>query len=148
MTSALDLVFLAVLAVAWPLYEYFVDWSTFQRWLREKPRQARRYEYGRAFGVQWLLAAAGAALWMRAGRPLSALGLHSPEGWRLWVSAVLVLLLSALHGRQAVMVARSPRLREYLRRRLADLRFGELLPRTTAELGGFIALSLTAGVCE
>ncbi len=33
--GTLDFVLVAILGVAWPLYDHFVDWPMFLRWLRE-----------------------------------------------------------------------------------------------------------------
>ena len=84
MPTLLDLVFVTLLAVAWPLYEHSVDWPRFQRWLRDEPSRARTREYRATLAAQWLTTAAGAALWMRGDRPWSGLRLVLPGGWRLW----------------------------------------------------------------
>lgn len=148
MPTSIDLAYITLIAVAWPLYEYFVDWPTFQRWLRERPRQARVVEYGRSIGVQWLLVGAGAALRIRAGGSLAGLGLRLPEGWRLWASSAFLLLFAALYAWQLVRLARRPRARARARQRLAAGRLAQLLPRTGAEFAWWAALAVTAGVCE
>jgi membrane protease YdiL (CAAX protease family) len=146
MPAALDLVFLALLAIAWPLYEHFVDWPRFLRSLRDDPLRARTREYRATIATQWLVAAAGLALWARAARPWPALGLAAPHGWRLWAAAGAVALVAALYASQAAALARSPRARARVRRAVEPLE--GLLPHTTAELRWFLALSLTAGICE
>lgn len=146
MPAAPDLVFLALLAVAWPLYEHFVDWPRFLRRLRDDPLRARPREYAATMATQWLLAAAAAALWVRTDRPWTALGLAAPGGWRLWVAAAAVTLLAALYGSQAAALARSPAARARVRKAIAPLE--ALLPHTAPELRWFLALSVTAGVCE
>src|SRR5262249_58238093 len=92
--AVLDLVYVALLAVAWPIYEYFDDWPTFQRWLRDKPRHARLYEYWRTICLQWLLVAIGVALWIKAGRATASLRPAPPPACRLWPSAPALLLLA------------------------------------------------------
>ncbi|MFL5541183.1 MAG: CPBP family intramembrane glutamic endopeptidase [Longimicrobiaceae bacterium] len=148
MSTALDLAFVLLIAAAWPLYEHFVDWPSFQRWVREKPHAARVREYARTIGVQWALAAVGTMLWLRAGRPWSALGVRMPEGVRLWAGATLVLLLGALYARQVAALARSPGTRARLRGHLARTGLGDLLPHNGTEVRWMMALSVTAGVCE
>jgi membrane protease YdiL (CAAX protease family) len=74
--------------------------------------------------------------------------MQAPEGWRLWTSAVAVVLLAALHIRQAATLARSTRARAHVRERLAKTNLAEILPHTTEEFGWLIIVSLTAGVCE
>jgi membrane protease YdiL (CAAX protease family) len=145
MPATLDLVFAALLAIAWPLYEHFVDWPRFQRWLRDDPLRARIREYRATVAAQWLIAAAGVVLWMRADVP-STVGLVLPSGWRLWSTTVAVTLLAALYRSQVAALARSPEARARVRQAIAPLE--ALLPHTTPELRWFLAVSLTAGVCE
>jgi len=146
MPAALDLVFVALLAIAWPLYEHFVDWPRFQRWLRDQPLRARPREYAATIATQWLVAAAAVALWVWADRPWSALKLVAPGGWRLLLAAGAVTILAALYASQAATLARSPEARARVRQAIVPLE--ALLPHTTPELRWFLAVSLTAGVCE
>jgi membrane protease YdiL (CAAX protease family) len=146
MPEATDLIYVALFALAWPAYDYFVDWPRFRRRLRENPGRARLLEYRGIVFQQWLLVAAGVALWLRAGRPWGALGLVAPEGWRLWASAAAAVLLAALFTRNAYRVAHSDEKKERVRKGVG--RIGALLPRTNEEFGWFLAVSLTAGVCE
>jgi membrane protease YdiL (CAAX protease family) len=146
MPEVADLIYVAVFALAWPAYDYFVDWPRFRRRVRENPGRARLGEYRGIVFQQWLLVAAGVALWLRTGRPWGALGLAAPEGWRLWASAAAVALLAALFARNAYRVVRSDEKKERVRKGVG--RIGQLLPRTTEEFGWFLAVSLTAGVCE
>jgi hypothetical protein len=45
MPEAADLSYVALFALAWPAYDYFVDWPGFRRRLRENPGRARLREY-------------------------------------------------------------------------------------------------------
>jgi membrane protease YdiL (CAAX protease family) len=146
MPSIPDLLFVAIVAVGWPLYEQYVDWPRFLRWLRDDPASARVREYRVTVVRQWALAAVGAVLWTRAGRSWAALGLVAPRGWRLWVSLIIVLALAALNTTQAVQVARSEKARTYVRR--AAVHVESILPHTRTEFRWFLAVSVTAGVCE
>jgi membrane protease YdiL (CAAX protease family) len=146
MISTLDLVYVALLGVVWPLWDYFVEWPSFLRRLRENPRRARMHEYLTIICQQWVLVAMGIALWVWNDRPWQSLRLNVPEGWRLWVAVGLIGLLATMLIRNAIAVAGSPKKRERLRGRTASL--GPLLPHTTEEFGWFLAVSLTAGICE
>ncbi|MFL5382483.1 MAG: CPBP family intramembrane glutamic endopeptidase [Longimicrobiaceae bacterium] len=148
MSTALDLVFVALIAAAWPLYELLVDWPGFLRRVREKPHAARVREYAGSIAVQWALAAGGVAIWLRAGRSWDALGVRMPEGVRLWAGATLVLLLGALYARQIAALGRSPETRARLRGHLARAGLGDLLPHNGVEVRWMLALAVTAGVCE
>lgn len=146
MLARLVVLYVAVFAIAWPLYEYFVDWPRLQRRLKEDAGGARGPEYRATMARQWLLAGAGAALWLRSGRQWRELGVQAPSGWRLWAAAAVVAGLSALYWQQAATVVRSQTARKKVRQAIGALE--PLLPHTTAEFCWFLGASVTAGVCE
>jgi membrane protease YdiL (CAAX protease family) len=139
-------VFVAVVAVAWPLYDHFVDWPRFRRWIDGGIAHARLRQYGVAVTTQWTLVALCAALWVWGSRPWGPLGLSVPRGWRFWIAVALIVPLSALYVWQASVVARSGRAREKIRRGLSILE--SIVPHSGAELAGFVVVALTAGACE
>jgi membrane protease YdiL (CAAX protease family) len=93
----------------------------------------------------WTLVAAGVALWLFEGRAWGALGLVSPDGWRLWIAIGLVFALAIAYGRAAVRIARSSR---SIRVKMAHPNAARMSPHTRSEFGWFVAVSLTAGFCE
>jgi membrane protease YdiL (CAAX protease family) len=145
---ATDLLMVLALAVAWPAYEHFVDWPAFQRRLGHDPAGARTREYAGTIVLQWLMVAVAGAVWMGQGRPLLSLGLVVPGGWRLPASVAAVVLLGWMYLRQVPTVARSERLRRLVAARMDGLHVRDLLPRTARELWLFLALAVTAGICE
>jgi membrane protease YdiL (CAAX protease family) len=145
MPAIADFAYAVLFAAGWPLYDYFVDWPTFQRWLRDDPNRARPRAYRNTALRQWILVAIGVALWQRAGRSWSALALESPSGWRLWTSAGVLLLIAGGYASQARAVAR-PGVKERLRTSLAALE--AVVPHTRTELAWFVLASATAAVCE
>jgi membrane protease YdiL (CAAX protease family) len=148
MPNTPDLALLAILLVAWPLYEAYVDWPAFKRRLARDPAGARTFEYRRAIAQQWVLAIAALALWAKAGRPWADLGLRAPEGWRLALAVVLIAALAGLNAVQITTVRARPATRERLRALFIDRKLDDILPHGTRELGWMYALSLTAGVVE
>ncbi len=142
----LELAFAALLAVAWPLYDHYIDWPRFQRELRENPRYARLREYRWAILVQWVFAAGGALLWLAGAGATAGLDLNLPAGWRLWASAGFLAPFLAAQAINLAKVIRSERTRAYLREHMKYVE--GILPVTAMELGWFLALSVTAGVCE
>jgi hypothetical protein len=144
MTAAV--LYAATFAIAWPLYEYFVDWPRFQRSLKQDAGRARIREYRSTMVRQWLLAGAGAVLWLRAGRQWVELGVHAPDGWRAWAAVAGVAALSALYAQQAATLARSQSARRRVRQSLTALE--PLLPHTATEFTWLLGVSFTAGVCE
>ena len=98
-------------------------------------------------GMLWSLVAAGAVLWWLEGRALEALRLVAPHGWRLWSAIGLVSALAAWYARTLAKVLRiPPSRRSGLRSQLGHL--AVVLPHMRSELAWFVALSLSAGVCE
>lgn len=146
MPAFFDLAYVALFAVAWPIYDYFVEWPKFKNSLRVRPGRARLHGYLRIICVQWLLVAVGVVLWIHGGRAWPAPGLSAPEGWRLRAGAGIVALLALMFARNALAVARSSQKRERIRSRLKSL--GQIMPHTTGEFRWFLVVSLTAGVCE
>ncbi|MEO5818048.1 MAG: CPBP family intramembrane glutamic endopeptidase [Gemmatimonadaceae bacterium] len=148
MPTNLDYLYLVSIAVIWPLYEYFVDWPEIQRLFGEQRRSARTRMYKRSITTQWALVACGIALWEVKDRSWYPLRLGLPDSWRLWLAILLIVLLAALQGMQALKVLRSPELRGHVREMLIKSDLADLLPHTKHEFNMFIAASLTAGVCE
>jgi membrane protease YdiL (CAAX protease family) len=148
MPTNLDYLYLVSIAVIWPLYEYFVDWPEIQRLFGERQRSARARMYRRSITTQWALVAAGVLLWEVKDRDWSPLRLGLPERWRMWLAILLVVLLAALQGMQALKVLRNPELRAHLREMLTKSDLANLLPHTKEEFKMFVAASFTAGVCE
>ena len=86
MTTALDLLFVILIAVVWPLFDYLVLWPAFLRRVQTGPARARKWIWAVTIAEQWALVAAGIALWWSNERDWASLGLPLPEGWRLWGS--------------------------------------------------------------
>jgi CAAX protease family protein len=143
---AADVAFVALIAIAWPLYEWYADWPRFMRRVERGVAHARSKEYATTIAVDWGLAAVGLAVWASGVRAWRTMGLTVPEGWRLWVGVAVPVLLSALYLAQASALAKSERARARVRGSLGRLK--ALLPRTRTELALFLLLALTAGVCE
>jgi membrane protease YdiL (CAAX protease family) len=146
MQLALDLAYVAAFALAWPIYEYFVGWPAFLRRLQGDPLGARTGAYRKTLVQQWLAVALGLVLWSSYGRSPVVLGLRWPQGAALWISAGVVALLVALYARQIWTIARDAQSRAQLRKHVEYIE--KVLPHTTRELAWFLALSLTAGLCE
>jgi membrane protease YdiL (CAAX protease family) len=93
-----------------------------------------------------MLVAFGAALWMASDRSWTSFGLSVPDGWRLWASIALFVLLAAYYAWSVATVARRSDARAALRQQLGSLT--AVIPHTRAELRWFGGVSLTAGFCE
>jgi membrane protease YdiL (CAAX protease family) len=92
----------------------------------------------------WTLVVAGVVLWLFEGRAWSALRLVAPRGWRLWGSIALASALVIAYARTVARIARS----KPGRIKLGNPHAEKLSPHTQSELSLWVALSLSAGVCE
>src|SRR6185312_5823319 len=96
---------------------------------------------------QWVIAAIAVAMWMWRGRAWKALWLTPSGGWRLDFAAGLIIGIVAIAAYQVRSVRRlTPEQARAVRGKFGSVEF--LLPHTPGELRWFMALSVTAGVCE
>lgn len=146
MPNVFDFALAALLAVAWPLYTYFVQWPSHVRKVAAGEPDARVRMFGITLLEQWAMTGALAVLWFATSRPASALWLTIPTGWRLAVGAGVPILYVVLMTLQVPKIARSEAIRTRLRDRLESLR--PLLPHRPVEWHWFVPLSITAGICE
>lgn len=140
------LVFLSILALAL-LADHFVIWRHFTASTAAAPEAARRRLWQSWLGMLWGLALAAVLSWALSGRPWGELGLVLPRGWRALASVGLVLVVLTLYLPSISKLRRAPA------ERLASLRgrFGShaaMLPHTRGDLLWFIALAISAGICE
>jgi membrane protease YdiL (CAAX protease family) len=142
--TRLDSLYLSLIAILL-LLDYFVLWPMFLRRSQTDPGRARLWVWSAWMTMLWTLVAAGVAVWLIEGRAWGALRLISPHGWRLWGAIGLVLALAMTQGRTVLRIARSKRSK---RIRLGNPDVEKYSPHTRSELGWWMALSVTAGVCE
>lgn len=138
--------YLALVALALAI-DHRVFWRRFVDGARTAPARARRTLWRSWIVMLWVLATAALVLWHISGQPWHGLGLLWPAGWRLGVS---VALIAAVIGLYAPTLSKLGRVSD---ERLGALRarFGshaDMLPHTRGELGWFIVLAITAGICE
>ncbi|MGQ0720096.1 MAG: CPBP family intramembrane glutamic endopeptidase [Candidatus Eiseniibacteriota bacterium] len=143
--TVLDVLFVIVFAVAYPLYAARTYPRTMRGIAEFRPR-ARIDAYRETMLWEWGLAAAGVAVWLAGGRTFAQLGFRAPSGAGFWIALVLALLGTAALALQLRSVQRS----EDDRRELKTSLGGPLvfLPRTTGEEREFALVSITAGICE
>ena len=146
MTTLPDLLYVAWFAAVGQLIDYRFFWPAFRRRSEADPVRARRWLLAWSIGGGWAVVAVGAVLWVASGRSWTSFGFSVPDGWRLWTSIALFLLLAAYNVSAIATLARSPDARANLRQQLGPLT--AVLPHTRTELYWFSGLSLTAGFCE
>lgn len=98
MATIPDLLYVALFAVALPLWDSLVYWPAFHRQARADPARARPRLWRGAIAGAWALVAVGAALWAANDRSWASFGFTVPDGWRLWTSIGLFLLLAGYHA--------------------------------------------------
>jgi membrane protease YdiL (CAAX protease family) len=146
MPEPADLLYVALFAGVLPLLDYAFFWPRLRRLLGSDPPRGRRWLYATGIISPWIVVAAGAAIWMHYGRTWTSFGFVVPEGWRLWASVGLVLLLTAYFVSAAASLIRDAGVRENARRQMGEI--PDIMPHTRGELRGFIGVSITAGFCE
>jgi len=146
MMTLLDLLYVALFAVAFSLWDYLVFWPAFYRQSQADPARARTRLWKQAIGGAWPMVAVGAALWVANERSWTSFGFSVPDGWRLWTSIALFLLLAAYFAYAVATLDRSSDARASLRQQFGKLT--ALLPHTRTEMYWFGGVSLTAGFCE
>ncbi|HZY98932.1 MAG TPA: CPBP family intramembrane glutamic endopeptidase [Candidatus Baltobacteraceae bacterium] len=137
-----DAILLGAMVILAPAYSYYAG-----RRIAAGAVPARTVAYIRTMVSWWLIAFALALIWVRMERPAAALGLTVPGDAGSWAGAILcVLALAYVNGQWRVLRRLPPekldRIRSSFGRTLA------VLPHTPIEYHLFLALSVTAGICE
>lgn len=141
----LDLLYVGLFAVVFPLWDHLVSWPALRRRLEVDPVGARKHLWRMASVFPWLVVAAGAALWVSGDRNWTSFGFSTPHGWRLWTAIALLGLVAAYYAYAISTVARSEEARESIR---GNQSLAPLMPHTRSELYQWGGVSLTAGFCE
>lgn len=146
MTTLSDLLYVAWFAFASPLLDYLFFWPAFRRRSQADPARARTWLWAWAIFGAWPVVAVGAVLWEANDRSWASFGFSVPDGWRLWTSVALFLLLAAYFAYTVAALARSSDARASVRQQFEKLT--AVLPHTRTEMYWFGGVSLTAGFCE
>lgn len=146
MPTLLDLLYVALFAVAAPVFDYLVFWPKLRRRFETDPANARKQLYMQAVTLPWVVVATGAAIWHFKDRPWTSLGFSWPEGWRLWAAIVLVLLHASYLILAILSLGRDSKAMESAQSQIGAI--ADYVPHTKPELYWFAGVSLTAGFCE
>jgi uncharacterized protein len=137
-----DTILLIALVLIAPSYSYYAGTR-----IAKGRIGSRALAYGRTILTWWLIVSAMLFAWSRLGRPFASLGVALPLDARSVAGAAVCVIVIALESRQLLRVNRAPP--TALARLGAN--FGRtllVLPRTKPEYRLFLAVSLTAGICE
>jgi membrane protease YdiL (CAAX protease family) len=138
-----DMLYAALVAIGLGV-DSFVLWPTFRRRSDAEPARARVWLWSSWMTLLWTLVAGGVVLWMFERRGWTELRLVVPHGWRLLGTIGVLSAVAIVYARtvgRIVRAKRSKRIKmpsDVIRR----------APHTAAELAWFLALAVSAGICE
>lgn len=136
---------LFILAVAVPLLGIW-DFRRLIRWVEEGRADARLKTYHWILVMEWGVTLGLLAWWLLAGHEFGALGLVSGfSGWA-WLALGLGLGATVFMIWQMSRVMKSPEDLQKLRDSMGNLK--AIAPQSPTEHRTFVAVSVTAGVCE
>ncbi|HKE38171.1 MAG TPA: CPBP family intramembrane glutamic endopeptidase [Candidatus Baltobacteraceae bacterium] len=137
-----DAILLGAMVILAPAYSYYAG-----RRIAAGAMPVRTLAYVRTIISWWLIVFAMAMIWLRMERPPAALGLTVPGDARSWAGAILcVLALAYVNGQWRVLRQLPPEKLERIRNSFG--RTLAVLPQTPLEYRLFLAVSITAGICE
>ena len=140
-----DHIVVASFALALPLYARY-NYPRFRERIASGVPDARAKQYRGTIVRQWALTLAALAVWLGQGRSLEALGLRLSPTSRFIAAAMIGFGLFAVWRSMLRAAVAEPEARAKVVVRLEPVR--ALLPSTARELSYFIALAVTAGICE
>ena len=140
-----DHVLILAVAVGWPA-SGLLAYHGYREKVRRGVPGTRLAEYAKGMLIQWLFVAAAVALWIRLDRDFAVLGLVAPATAGAWAALSVAFVVGGLMVAQSAMIARHPEAHDQVRKAISPV--VEVLPCDRNDLSGFVALSITAGICE
>ncbi len=141
----LDHALVFMFAVGYPVWAY-VDYQRLKARVRAGICGARLAAYADGMLSQWLLVSAVVALWIHSGRAFVEIGFSAPVTRDFLLALAAATAMGALLLLQSAHVVRRPETHAQVRGTM--VKFVEVLPVQRTDLTGFIAMSVTAGICE
>jgi membrane protease YdiL (CAAX protease family) len=145
MPTWMDHLLVAGFALAWPVAA-FAGRHAHRARVRARVAGARLAAYASSSLTEWLFATVAIAVWIRQARDWDALGLAAPAGGQAWSALAVALVLGGLLAAQSAMVSARAETHAQVRATMAPI--VEVLPADRSDLTGFLAMSVTAGICE
>ena len=133
-------------AALWPGYLALRDYPAFLREVASGDAEARPRAYRKGIWTQWTMVAVTLGIWLVHGRALPGIGLRFDASWQLLVGFGLVGLAWIFLEAQRRTIVNQPGVHDSVRKQLDYA--APLLPHTEREYPGFLALGVTAGICE
>ena len=140
-----DHILVAILFIVLPVLSV-TDYRKCKSQLNAGKPTARLFFYRSIIAWSWGLTLAVAALWLVYKRSIPQLGLGFETGRGFWVGFAIAVVGCGLLIMQAIALRRDP---EKLRAMAIQFEpVQAMIPRTKQEAREFLALSITAGICE
>ena len=147
MPGTIDLVIAGLIAIVYPIWDYFSAWPRMVRTIASGRPNARVSVYREVLALEWIITAVIAAVWIHAARPWRLIGLVLPVGWRLVLTvAVLAAVWMLLRAQLRAIRRLDPAKRDRVRTRQAAVSL--LVPHNRVERAWFVPVAITAGLCE
>lgn len=147
MPGTIDLVIAGLVAIVYPIWDYFSAWPRMVRTIASGRPNARVSVYREMLALEWIITAVIAAVWIHAARPWRLIGLALPVGWRLVLTvAVLAAVLMLFQAQLRAIRRLDPAKRDRVRTRQAAV--STLIPHNRVERAWFVPVAITAGLCE
>ncbi|MCG8424540.1 MAG: CPBP family intramembrane metalloprotease [Proteobacteria bacterium] len=140
-----DHLFVSILA-AWMPIQGSLRYRRLIREVTAGTRHARLRAYRRSLAWEWSLALTLVVGWIVAGRPLAELGLGLALDWQMLTGVGLTTAACTFLIRQMSLVTDDQDASQKLSHTMRHLR--PLIPSNRREMRVFVALSVTAGICE
>src|SRR5262249_44558022 len=132
-------------AVVFPLWS-FRSYPRLKARVRAGVPGARLAAYADTMISEWLFVTVAASLWIHEQRDWAWLGLSAPASLHGYLALAAAAAIGALFLAQSAVLARRPETHDKVRGAIGKL--VEILPTQRSDLTGFIAVSVTAGICE
>jgi uncharacterized protein len=140
---------LAAMLVVWSPAASVWSASRLARRIESGDAGARIRYYGRGIADGWTLTLVLWILWHWTGRPKEALGIVAPAGTAAWITVGLCAVTVAFVAMQIREVLASEAARASVRAQLEQSPgVRVIIPTSAAEMRGFAAVGVTAGICE
>jgi len=143
MTKA-DALYVALIAIGLCV-DSLVLWPRFLRRSEVEPARARVSLWSSSIVLLWTLVGCGLALWIVERRSWAELRLVAPHGWRILGTIGLLLAVAIFYARPVAKIRRARRLKKQIKFANNAVKRA---PHTRVELAWWMALAVSAGICE
>ncbi len=140
-----DHILVAILFIVLPVLSV-TDFRKLKSQLNAGKPTARLFFYRSIIAWSWGLTLAVAELWLVDKRSIGQLGFGFETGTDFWIGLAITVVVCGLTIMQAIALRRDPEKSRAMAVKFESVK--EMIPHTDQEAREFVALSITAGICE